>query len=554
MIAKLKARLWTWTGAAVVAAGVVAPSLLVAQPPSGTAEKSAEATPAATTYIGELKGAPESARIAVVIDGDKFVAYVCSGDQKFNDACSRWIRGDVKGGAMTATADQVELKASVKGDAVSGTLSAAGTSHQFKAAAVAGDSNAGLFRAGDTFEDNDFVVGWIVDEKDNVVGTGGVRGGGVQTLKPPPGPPQGNGNLQAEVKKKGEDKAKTLDPGKVSGAGTGANASPQGKKLDEANKAEILKDLVAARKGTDGNAIQAMMLNQVQRFLAGKKPETKLEEKTFAVLKAAPKQDLQDYLKDWEKIPKADRDAILGSAAKQLDVNKGLESAVARSLGANMPAVKALKAAGPAAPAPSGTVKKVTIPTVKCVDETNPEAIGSDEIFAIHTVFVGTGEPQVKRTGVLTELDDGESKNFSDADATVFPLTGLAPTAGAEVFVVTTLYEDDGTGAAKFLSLVKPLISLGVVLALDAVIDPKEKFTEVQKALLKIAVDAAVSAAIGKLEKVLVQPLGTDSIVIEPDGSVVAENGGAKTKMTFKKVKNGDVKYSYELSGFAVQK
>lgn len=553
MIATLKARLWTWTGAAVVAAtaaGVVAPCLLVAQPPSDTTEKHAETTTAATTFIGELKGAPESARVAVVLDGDKFVAYVCSGDQKFNDSYSRWLRGDVKGGVMTATADKVELKASAKGGTVTGSVSRDGKTHEFTAAAVAGDSNAGLFRAGEAFGDDDYVIGWIVDDKENVVGTGGKRGGTIQTLNPPkPG-----GNLQGQVRKPGEDKGTVLDPGKVSGAGTGANASPKGKKLDAANKAEILKDLADQAKGTDGNAMQAMLVNQVERFLAGKKAETKLEEKTFAILKSADKDALGAYLKEWQATPKATRDAILGSAGKQLDVNKGLDSAVARSLGANMPAVKALKAAGPAAAAPAGTIKKVSIPTVKCVDETNPEAIGSDEIFAIHTVIVGNGQPQVKRTGLLTEFDDGESKNFADADATVFPLTGQSPTDGAEVFVVTTLYEDDGVGLAAFLNLIKPLIQVGVVLAVEALNGEDKKLSEVEKTLIKIAVDAAMKSAIGKLEKIVVQPLGTDSIVIRPDGSVVAENGGAKTKMTFKKVKNGDVKHSYELSGFAVQK
>ncbi len=141
-----------------------------------------------------------------------------------------------------------------------------------------------------------------------------------------------------------------------------------------------------------------------------------------------------------------------------------------------------------------------------------------------------------------------------DADATVFPLTDLDADGTAEVFIVTTLYEDDGAGVVAFLNLLKPLIQVGVILAVEALNGDEKKLSEVDKALIKIAVDAAMKAALGKLEKVLVQPLGTDSIVVKPDGSVVAENGGNKTKMTFKKVKNGDVRFHYELSGFAVQK
>lgn len=557
MTVSLKARLWTWTGAALVAtaaAGVIAPNFLVAQPPTVKSDKTEKTEPeaaVASTFIGELKGAPESARVAVVVEGDKFVAYVCSGDQTFNDTFSRWFRGPVKDGKLSARTDcEAVLKATAKGDVVSGSITKEGKTHEFTATRTAGDSNAGLFRAGDTFADTDFVVGWIIDEKENVVGTGGVKGGKVQTLNPPkPG-----GNLLAQVRKPGEEKGKELTPGKVTGAAPDSTASNKpGRKLDAANKAELLNDLADEAKAADGNAVQAMIVNQVQRFLAGKKAETKLEEKTFAVLKAASKDTLQDYLKDWEKIPKAEREALLGSAAKSLDTSKGLDAAVARKLMLAMPQAKGVKRQAAAAP-PAGTVKKVNIPTVKCVDETNPERAGSDEIFAIHTVIVGNGQPQVKRTGVLKEFDDGETQNFPDADATVFPLTGQTPTDGAEVFIVTTLYEDDGVGVVAFLNLLKPLIQVGVILAVEALNGDEKTLSEVDKALIKIAVDAAMKAALGKLEKVLVQPLGTDSIVVKPDGSVVAENGGNKTKMTFKKVKNGDVRFHYELSGFAVQK
>jgi len=560
MTAKLRSRLWTWTGAALVAtatAGVIAPNFLAAQPPAETAAKTEETAAAAParTFVGEMKGAPESARIAVVMDGDKFVAYVCSGDQSFNDTFSRWFRGNVKGGNLSAKTDcEAVLSATLKGDAVSGSITKEGKKHEFTAAAVAGDSNAGLFRAGDTFDDNDFVVGWIVDEKENVVGTGGVKGGKVQTLAPPkPG-----GNLQAQVTKKGDDKAKVLEPGKVTGTGAGADASKPGVKRDKAAQAEAFRDFMDERKKSDGNAIQAVLLHQVRRFLAGKKPETKLEEKTFAILKTAPKGTLQDYTKDWDKIPKADRDTILGSAAKELDDNKGLEASAVKKLVSNMPQVKTLRATKPTA-TPTGTIKKVTIPTVKCIDETNPEFLGSDEIFAIHTVVVGTTPPQVKRTGLLTGFDDGVTKNFADADATAFPLPGQSSIDGAEVVIVTTLYEDDGSGLADFIKFMKPLIEVAVVAAVDALNGTDEsgkdkKLTDVEKALIKLAVDAAIAAALGPIEKFLVEPLGTDSIVIKPDGSVVSDSGGAKSKMTFKKVKNGDVKYHYELTGFGVQK
>ena len=87
-----------------------------------------------TTYIGELNGAPESARIAFVVEGDKFVAYVCSGDKPFNEGFSRWLRGDVKDGKMSVTVDEIQLTATLKDDRVSGTLKK-GTAHEFTAKA-----------------------------------------------------------------------------------------------------------------------------------------------------------------------------------------------------------------------------------------------------------------------------------------------------------------------------------------------------------------------------------------------------------------------------------
>src|SRR5207253_10812329 len=107
------------------------------------------------------------------------------------------------------------------------------------------------------------------------------------------------------------------------------------------------------------------------------------------------------YLKNWDGLPKTSRDALLGAAANQLDVNKPLDAALAKRLVTGMPQLKAI-AKGGAPRALNGTVKGVSIPTVKCSDEANPEVLGSDEIFAIHTVILGNGEPVIKRTGLLT--------------------------------------------------------------------------------------------------------------------------------------------------------
>ena len=47
-------------------------------------------------YVGKLEGGPASARVAVVAAGSRFVAYVCSDDEAFNERYSRWLIGTVK--------------------------------------------------------------------------------------------------------------------------------------------------------------------------------------------------------------------------------------------------------------------------------------------------------------------------------------------------------------------------------------------------------------------------------------------------------------------------
>src|SRR5437870_10598879 len=99
MSIRLKRRLWSCAAGAVLAAGIVLAAGAAEGVASGVAREDEKAeAPAApfTTFVGEIKGAPESARIAFVIEGDKFVAYVCSADEAFNNQFSRWFRGDVK--------------------------------------------------------------------------------------------------------------------------------------------------------------------------------------------------------------------------------------------------------------------------------------------------------------------------------------------------------------------------------------------------------------------------------------------------------------------------
>lgn len=500
--------------------------------------------PPFTTYVGEIRGAPDSARIAFVVEGDKFVTYVCSGDQAFNDTFSRWYRGDVKDGAMSATVGEIELSATVKDGAVVGALKK-DKAHEFTARAIPGDANAGLFRAADKLGDGDVIFGWIVDEKGGVVGTAGKKNGPVQTLPAP----KGGGNIVGVVD------GKKVAAGKVTGAANNPNTT-QKRKFDEAARTQLIQDVAVEEKAAGGNVVQAMVLHQMRRFVAGKKAETKLEEKVFAALAKAPKDTLQTYLKNWDKLPVATRDAMLGTAGKQLDADKALDSAQTKKLVKEMPRLAKLKFGGNKGAAPQpGAVKGLNITTVKCVNETNPEFFGQDEVFALHAVVVGTTGPVFKQTAVLREFDGGVTQLFSATDKVVFPQPGLSPTQGAEITVVTTLFEDDGAVLIQVLNALKPLIETAIIIVLESVAEAKDiPLDDAAKEALKTGVQGAVNGAIAALGNLLVQPLGSDIVVVKPNGTVVGTNGAAKNKMTFKRVKNGDVIHEYELFGFEVQK
>src|SRR3970040_2019622 len=57
--------------------------------------QSATATTAATSYIARIDGAPDSARVGIVVENGKFAVYVCSLDDVFNLTSARWYTGDV---------------------------------------------------------------------------------------------------------------------------------------------------------------------------------------------------------------------------------------------------------------------------------------------------------------------------------------------------------------------------------------------------------------------------------------------------------------------------
>jgi hypothetical protein len=124
------------------------------------------AAPAAKSYIAKVDGAPASARVGIVVEGNKFVAYVCSLDDAFNLTSSRWYKGnlDASGNVQGTSPDGVEFKGNVSGDKFTGTLvNTAKKSATFNGTLVPADGKSGLFRGTGKYGGVDVVVGSVLD-------------------------------------------------------------------------------------------------------------------------------------------------------------------------------------------------------------------------------------------------------------------------------------------------------------------------------------------------------------------------------------------------------
>lgn len=506
------------------------------------------------TFIGALDGAPESARIAIVVEGNKYIGYVCSGDDAFNQAHSRWFRGEVKDGKFTATVDEMEINGSVNGAEIQGTLKKK-ANHAFTAKKVDADGDAGLLRAATEFNDDAYVAGWIV-EGNHIVGTGGRPKGQVNTFPPPK---NGQGFAAKIADKKGKNEV-VATPKKVTGANPPAPADPANAANETGNKItpdvqkEALDDLVAKRRATGGNPVLAMVLNETRRFLNGAQPTTDVEKKIFAILAKSPRADLAKYIKMWDSLPTPTRTSILGKFAQDFNVNKALTEADSRRVRDQVLGIVSPRSKATPRAALPGTVRSITIPTMRCIRETGIERF-KDEIFAIYVVTNGS-DSAVRTTAVLKNVDSGEEHNFAAADALIFPAGDLNLNSGTEISVVATLYEDDSGEFAKAINFLKPILQTAVIVFLDArnKKDGGAGLSELEKTGLKVLVDLAVDGAVATISQFLVKPLGTDAIFVQPDGTILSEDGGQKDKMRFREVKNGKVKFDFELKNFAVQK
>jgi hypothetical protein len=120
----------------------------------------------ATSYIARIVGAPDSARIGIVVEDGKFAVYVCSLDDAFNLTSARWYTGDVgTGGSVQGVSpDGVQFQGKVSGNEFSGTLvNTAQQTLTFSGSALPAGGPAGLYRGQGQYGGQDVIAGAVVD-------------------------------------------------------------------------------------------------------------------------------------------------------------------------------------------------------------------------------------------------------------------------------------------------------------------------------------------------------------------------------------------------------
>ena len=128
--------------------------------------QSAATTASATSYIARIEGAPDSARVGIVVENGKFAVYVCSLDDAFNLTSARWYSGDVgaDGSVQGVSPDGVQFQGKVSGDTFSGTLiNTAQQTLTFRGKAIPAGGPAGLYRGLGEYGGQGVVTGAVID-------------------------------------------------------------------------------------------------------------------------------------------------------------------------------------------------------------------------------------------------------------------------------------------------------------------------------------------------------------------------------------------------------
>jgi hypothetical protein len=120
--------------------------------------------------VARLDTRTGDAKIAIVLEGDAFVAYTCGERTAFNRGYSRWWKGTLGSTAVQSEQGNVTLSLERSDGSLVGTVASPEYELYFSAEPIPKDSRAGLYRAESKSKDLDYVLGWIVDTDGSVVG------------------------------------------------------------------------------------------------------------------------------------------------------------------------------------------------------------------------------------------------------------------------------------------------------------------------------------------------------------------------------------------------
>jgi hypothetical protein len=523
------------------AAALLSFAFLAVSGQEGEKGKDEPATPVSQTFVGPLEGGPASARIAVVTEKDKFLVYSCSQDVAFNGMCSRWLRGTIgdKGTIEATSPDGVKVAGEIKGNTIEGTLTAKDKTMKFTAKKVTACQNAGLYRAVDSADGEEFVAGWIVDEADAIAGNVQNQKKKINQL-----PPKNDGNnLGGILNPKGKNNVNAQKVNSATNPGNGTvGRNPLGK-IDPETRAEILQDLVGRfQKKKTGSPLQGIFVNVLRRSLAGAKAADADDAKLLAIAKKINPKTIKSYISLWDALPVATRSTLLG--ADNVKVASGQTPLTKKALAGIVSQLTDRPSTKGGAKQPTG-VKSVQIRQLVCVDETNPEFAGSDEIFIIYTVIQGETVFTPQKTTIYTGLDTGKTAQLTGADVTVFPPPGQKAGLG-DIEIAASIFEDDSIDNAFVAELVKGATDIAVE-ALKAA--GKDGAVDLTKALGDF-----FDTLIGGLPTT--QFLGSDAIVVRANGQLTSINGQSKTTLAVQRNNGitGNRVFRYELRNIQVTK
>jgi hypothetical protein len=147
-------------------------------PATSHAEPEHADTEHADTFIARLSGAPDSARVVVVVEEGKFDAYICSLDDPFNMTTARWYKGEINanGDFQAASTDGVTLSGNIDEHQFSGTVTnTEGYTFTFEGEAVPAGGPAGLYRGVGTYNGEEVIVGSVIAEDGTFAATAQFR-------------------------------------------------------------------------------------------------------------------------------------------------------------------------------------------------------------------------------------------------------------------------------------------------------------------------------------------------------------------------------------------